>query len=188
MRAAPPDAGREPTGRRSTASIAGPADAVELLERCLASGCLCVAVLTAAGGTAAAAASEIPAGQHVAQVPWRHAGPGWFVAEYSAASLPRVTKPMLGLTTFYLVSPAGRRHAFYVTRQRRPTLASNGGHQFWRRAAPGGGADQPRDRSGGLQVQPARRRPAKEQEDAALGHVVRPAARSPDASNLDDVR
>jgi len=49
-------------------------------------------------------------------VPWRQAGPGWSVAEYSAASLPGAAKhPVKGRTTFYLVSPKGRKYAFYRT-------------------------------------------------------------------------
>jgi TolB protein len=73
---------------------------------------LILSLLAVAGTAAATAAPTMRSGQHVAKVPWRRAGPGWSVVEYSAASLSS-TKP--GRTTFYLVSPKGRKYAFYRT-------------------------------------------------------------------------
>lgn len=82
---------------------------------------LCLAVLAMAGTMAAAApaaqlghsAAQVP--RSAAKLPWRQAGPGWSVVEYSAASLPTATTPVPGKTTFYLVSPKGRKYAFYRT-------------------------------------------------------------------------
>ncbi len=80
---------------------------------------LCVAALAVAG-TVAAAAPPAWLGQtaaklvaSVAKVPWRQAGPGWSVVEYTAATLPRAPRPALAKTIFYLVSPAGRKYVFY---------------------------------------------------------------------------
>ena len=74
---------------------------------------LCTAMLTLAGTVGAAAAHAMPPVRQAA-VPWRLAGPGWSVAEYSTAGLSAVAKHR-GRSTFYLVSPAGRKYAFYVT-------------------------------------------------------------------------
>jgi len=71
---------------------------------------IAMAVLAVAGTTAAAAPAARP-GVRASRVPWRLAGPGWSVAEYSAASLAGAP----GRTTFFLVSPKGRKYAFYVT-------------------------------------------------------------------------
>jgi len=65
-----------------------------------------------AGSTAAASVPLARSDDRAARVPWRLAGPGWSVAEYSAASLSGAAKAR---TVFYLVSPKGRRYAFYVT-------------------------------------------------------------------------
>ncbi len=74
-----------------------------------------MAALALTGTTAAASApAAFPAGR-VPPVPWREAGPGWTVVEYSTASLPGSTNPAPGPTTFYLVSPQGRKYPFYVT-------------------------------------------------------------------------
>jgi hypothetical protein len=90
---------------------------------------LCVAVLAVASSTVVAceAASPIrrpvcpslaalPSGRALGEVPWQRAGPGWSVAEYSVAGLPGPDKSSVkGVATFYLVSPAGRKYAFYRT-------------------------------------------------------------------------
>jgi len=68
-----------------------------------------LSLLAVAGTAAATAPPTMRTGQHVAKVPWRRAGPGWSVVEYSAASLSSA-KP--GKTSYYLVSPKGRKHAF----------------------------------------------------------------------------
>ncbi len=73
----------------------------------------CAAMLTLAGTAGAAAAPTMPTTRRAA-VPWRSAGPGWSVVEYSTAALPSAPKRP-GKSTFYLVSPAGRKYAFYVT-------------------------------------------------------------------------
>jgi hypothetical protein len=73
----------------------------------------CAAVLTLAGTAGAAAAHAMPAARQAA-VPWRAAGPGWSVVEYTTAALPSAAKHP-GKSIFYLVSPAGRKYAFYVT-------------------------------------------------------------------------
>ena len=75
------------------------------------------AVLGPAGAPAAAAAGPGARAHHPAlAVPWREAGPGWSVAEYSAASLPGAPpRQVRSKTVFYLVSPQGRRWAFYRT-------------------------------------------------------------------------
>ena len=77
------------------------------------SAALCLAVLAAACAVPSAAAGDGVAGSRAAAVPWRKAGPGWSIAEYSAASLPGAAHPAKARTVFYLVSPAGRRWAFY---------------------------------------------------------------------------
>ena len=69
-------------------------------------------VLALAATTAAVAVPPARAADGAAGVPWRLAGPGWSVAEYSAAALHG---PAKARTAFYLVSPKGRRYAFYVT-------------------------------------------------------------------------
>ena len=70
------------------------------------------AALALAGTVMAAATPPARSAERAAGVPWRLAGPGWSVVEYSGASLNGQTKAR---TTFYLVSPKGRRYAFYVT-------------------------------------------------------------------------
>jgi TolB protein len=68
---------------------------------------------TALAGVPAAAAGRISvAAMATAHVPWRHAGPGWAAVQYSTASTSGAPK---GATTFYLVSPAGRKYPFYRT-------------------------------------------------------------------------
>ena len=74
---------------------------------------LCLAVFAAASTVPSVAACDGGAGSRAAAVPWRKAGPGWSIAEYSAASLPGAIHPARARTVFYLVSPAGRRWAFY---------------------------------------------------------------------------
>jgi hypothetical protein len=71
-----------------------------------------VLILTLAATTTAAAVPLARSADRTAGVPWRLAGPGWSVAEYSAASLRGTAKAK---TVFYLVSPNGHRYAFYVT-------------------------------------------------------------------------
>jgi hypothetical protein len=68
--------------------------------------------LALAGIPAAAAGETSVTGMATAHVPWRQAGPGWAVVEYSTASISESAK---GATTFYLVSPAGRKYLFYRT-------------------------------------------------------------------------
>jgi hypothetical protein len=52
----------------------------------------------------------------VGGVPWRRAGPGWLVVEFSAARWPSPgRRPEKAPATFYLVSPAGRKYPFYRT-------------------------------------------------------------------------
>lgn len=80
-----------------------------------------VAMLALAGTTMAAAAPAARPGARAPGAPWRLAGPGWSVAEYSAASLQGTP----GRTTFFLVSPKGRKYPFYITpaAATHPTLA-----------------------------------------------------------------
>ena len=78
-------------------------------------------MLAAAIAVPLAAAGDVVAGSRAAAVPWRKAGPGWSIAEYSAASLPGAVHPAKARTVFYLVSPAGRRWAFY----RAPTATTS---------------------------------------------------------------
>lgn len=79
---------------------------------------LVAAAVTIAGASAAAALAA-PAGHRAPRtaaastVPWRQVGPGWSVAEYSAASAPEITPQVKGATTLYAVSPQGRKYAFY---------------------------------------------------------------------------
>lgn len=68
--------------------------------------------LTLAGIPAAAVARTPSSAMAIAPSPWRQAGPGWAVVEYSTAS---TTGSVKGATTFYLVSPAGRKYPFYRT-------------------------------------------------------------------------
>lgn len=68
--------------------------------------------LALAGIPAAAAGRTSVAGMATSHVPWRQVGLGWAVVEYSTASTAGSLK---GATTFYLVSPAGRRYRFYRT-------------------------------------------------------------------------
>jgi len=49
----------------------------------------------------------------LAGAPWRLAGPGWAVAEYSASTGYLTTPSKPGPTTLYLTSPLGRRYAFH---------------------------------------------------------------------------
>lgn len=78
---------------------------------------LTIASLTAlmfaiAGIPAAASAHQSVTAPRAGRVPWRQAGPGWSVVEYSTASTPGSPK---GRATFYLVSPSGRKFPFYRT-------------------------------------------------------------------------
>ena len=79
------------------------------------------ALAAAAGSTGAALASPSLAASSahkvnapaVSRVPSASVGLGWSVAEYSTASEPN-TKPVIkGKTTLYLVSPQGKKTAFY---------------------------------------------------------------------------
>jgi hypothetical protein len=74
----------------------------------------CAALLAAAGITVAAGPAAT-AGAHRPGVPWRQAGPGWSVVEYSGASLSSA-HPATARTAFYLVSPVGRKYLFYRAR------------------------------------------------------------------------
>jgi hypothetical protein len=69
-------------------------------------------VLVLAGAGLAAAAPSARSADRAGGVPWRLAGPGWSVVDYSAASLSGPAKSKLH---FYLVSPQGRKYLFYVT-------------------------------------------------------------------------
>jgi hypothetical protein len=82
-------AGRSPVASRFAAGI-------------LALGCMSVV----------AAVPAARAADRAAGVPWRKAGPGWSVAEYSAAPLHGGATAR---TVFYLVSPSGHRYPFYST-------------------------------------------------------------------------
>jgi hypothetical protein len=75
--------------------------------------------LVAGAGTAAALASprQVGAGRSAAvAVPWRQAGPGWAIAEYSASVFvvgqPTQDKP--GVTTLYLTSRTGAKYPFFT--------------------------------------------------------------------------
>ncbi len=78
---------------------------------------LVAAALTAAGSftgaaLAAPAAHKVNAAARV-QVPFSQAGLGWAIAEYSTASVPQTKPVRKGATTLYLVSPQGKKTAFY---------------------------------------------------------------------------
>ena len=78
---------------------------------------LTVAGMTAlmlAGAAVPAAASGQPtlSGPRAGRVPWRQAGPGWSVVQYSTAATSGSPK---GAATLYLVSPSGRKYPFYRT-------------------------------------------------------------------------
>jgi hypothetical protein len=93
--------------------VIGTAVAGRRVAHRLAIASLAAVTLLPAGVQAAAAAAHVAVpGRHLARVPWRDAGPGWSVADFSAASLSGSVK---GRTTFYLVSPAGRKYRFFVT-------------------------------------------------------------------------
>jgi hypothetical protein len=93
----------QPTVRRLLRSRAQYSSAVSrVASSLLALGCV----------TAAAAVPTAHAADRAARVPWRQAGPGWSVAEYSAASLHGGGTAR---TVFYLVSPSGHRYPFYST-------------------------------------------------------------------------
>lgn len=51
-------------------------------------------------------------------------GPGWSVAEYSAASNPMIKHPKKGKTTLYLVSPQGKKTAFFTYPANSPSLST----------------------------------------------------------------
>jgi len=79
---------------------------------------LTVAALAVASlGTAALASPRLPGASRTTAVavPWRQAGPGWAIAEYSASVFvvgqPSMDKP--GVTTLYLISRTGAKYAFY---------------------------------------------------------------------------
>lgn len=74
----------------------------------LAALALAIAIAVVPG---AASAQPTVAGLR-AGVPWRQAGPGWSVVQYSTANISGSVK---GPTTLYLVSPAGRKYPFYRT-------------------------------------------------------------------------
>jgi hypothetical protein len=69
------------------------------------------AVIALAGTAMAAVAPPARSADRVASVPWRRAGPGWSVVEYTAASESGAAKAR---ARYYLVSPRGRRYLFYV--------------------------------------------------------------------------
>src|ERR1700722_2036660 len=61
--------------------------------------------------TSATAAAAAPAPQST-KVPWRQAGPGWSVVEYSAPAKSAAAKLS---TVLSLVSPQGRKFPFYMS-------------------------------------------------------------------------
>lgn len=69
-------------------------------------------VLAIAGVPAVASGQPSLSGPRAGRVPWRQAGPGWSVVQYSAAAISGSPK---GAATFYLVSPSGRKYPFYRT-------------------------------------------------------------------------
>ena len=73
-----------------------------------------VAVLGSASATTALAAAPAPALAHAA-VPWAKAGPGWTVVQNSTSTQVPADqdKGKLGRQTLYLVSPQGKKYAFY---------------------------------------------------------------------------
>ena len=83
-----------------------------ILRRLAATGSMAVLVLAVAATNTAAAVPLARSVGHALRVPWRLAGPGWSVIEYSAASLSGTAKAK---TVFYLVSPKGRKYRFYIT-------------------------------------------------------------------------
>jgi hypothetical protein len=48
-------------------------------------------------------------------VPWRQAGPGWSVVEYSVSAGSATHQPAKSSTILSLVSPQGRKFPFYVS-------------------------------------------------------------------------
>jgi len=83
-----------------------------LAGRHLATAGLSALLLVAAGVPAAASGQPPPTGPQAGRPPWRQAGPGWSVVEYSTAA---TSGSPAGPTTFYLVSPSGRKYPFYRT-------------------------------------------------------------------------
>jgi TolB protein len=65
------------------------------------------------GGAAIGVPSAHPARAASSRVPFSQIGPGWSVAEYSAASSQAAPHRFKGRTTLYVVSPGGRKFAFY---------------------------------------------------------------------------
>jgi hypothetical protein len=78
----------------------------------LAIGGLTAVMLASVALPAAASEQSALARARTDLVPWRHAGPGWSVVEYSTASTSGSHR---GPATIYLVSPSGRRYPFYRT-------------------------------------------------------------------------
>jgi TolB protein len=80
--------------------------------RHLATAAVTALTLALAGIPAAASDRTSVAEPSIGHVPWRQAGPGWSVVEYSTAAASMSAK---GPATFYLVSPDGRKYPFYRT-------------------------------------------------------------------------
>src|SRR5271155_3846833 len=78
---------------------------------------LLAAALAIAGGGAGAALAAPSSHQAVSgpKVPVGEVGPGWSIAEYSAASVPNDQGHSTpGQTTLFAVSPQGRKYPFYT--------------------------------------------------------------------------
>src|SRR5260370_34527360 len=88
---------------------------------------LVAAVLAVAGGGASAALASSPSHHSGSLGPLARVGSGWSVAEYSAASAPLAPHHFSGKTTLYLVSPQGRKFAFYSW----PASATGPARQFF---------------------------------------------------------
>ncbi len=87
-----------------------------LIRPALKGAALIAAAFTVAGGGAGAALA-VPSAPHPARaaslVPLSQLGPGWSIAEYSAASAPMVKPVRKGKTTLYAVSPQGKKFPFF---------------------------------------------------------------------------
>jgi|HubBroStandDraft_1064217.scaffolds.fasta_scaffold05898_4 hypothetical protein len=86
---------------------------VALIRPALNGMALIVAAL-AVGQCGAVAAVAMPSAQRaLPRLASGRVGPGWSIAEYSAASSPQAPHRFAGKTTLYLVSPTGRKVAFF---------------------------------------------------------------------------
>lgn len=78
---------------------------------------LVAAVLTATGSAAgvalAAPSAHLASKTTPSLVPLSQVGPGWSIAEYSAATVPLVKHRKKGKTTLYAVSPQGKKYPFF---------------------------------------------------------------------------